>query len=71
MPVCVCPKVKDMHRSLFGFNLKLKVQMNEMNENMPLKMGVQFAVPVYMGRMFLDIFNEVRGKSAKTELPIM
>ena len=42
MPVCVCPKVKDMGPFL----------VNEMNEKMSFKMGETFAVPVYMGRIF-------------------
>ena len=42
--------------------------MNEINEKMPFKIGVNFAVPVYMGRK--DILYEVRSKSAKTVLQI-
>ena len=39
-----------------------------MNEKMSFKMGMKFDVPFFMGRIFVDILYEVRGKSAKTEL---
>ena len=44
MHVCVCPKVKDMG--------PISASMNEMNEKMSFKMGVKFAVPVYLVRIF-------------------
>ena len=46
MPLCVCRKVKDMGPFF-------QLQVNEMNEKMSFKMGVKFAVPFYMGRIFL------------------
>ena len=42
-----------------------------MNEKMSFKMGVKFAIPFFMGRNILDIFYEVRCKSANTELQIL
>ena len=40
-----------------------------MNEKMSFKMGVNFAVPVYMD--LLEILDEVRVKNAKTELQMI
>ena len=33
------------------------LQGNEMNEKMPLKMGVPFADSVYMGNKLVDVFS--------------
>ena len=53
----MCPKLKDM-----GL---IRLQVNEMNEKMSFKMGVKFAVPVYMCRIFSEILYEARGKNVK------
>ena len=42
-----------------------------MNEKMSFKMGVKFAVPVYMGRILSEILYEVRGNNVKTELQMI
>ena len=42
-----------------------------MNEKMSFKMGMKFAVPVYIIRTFKIMLYEVRDKSAKTKLQIM
>ena len=49
VPVCVCPKVKEM--SCF------QLQVNKLNEKMSFKVGVKFAISFYMGRTFLDIWH--------------
>ena len=42
-----------------------------MNEKMSFKMGVKFAVSVYMGRIFQEMLYEARGKNLKTELQMI
>ena len=42
-----------------------------MNEKMSFKMGVKFANPVYMGRIFAEILYEVRVKYVKTEIQMI
>ena len=40
-----------------------QLQENEMNEKMSFKMGVKFAAPLYMGRIFSDVLYKIRGEN--------
>ena len=42
-----------------------------MNEKISFKMGVKFAVLVYMGRIFPEILYEARGKHLRAELQMI
>ena len=42
--------------------------MNEINENMSFKMGVEFAASIYMGKDFLDVWHVFVCRSTGSEL---
>ena len=52
----MCVIKREEYGSLF------QLQVNEMNDKMSFKMGMKFAVPLYIGRI-LRIFYETGGKS--------